>query len=444
MTEKLIRLCEEKCLKGEVLSRDEIIALLEIPVGSPEDQKLREAARRAASLIALDKGYLWCAIGMDYAPCAMNCKFCSFGEKWELIEQSRQVTEEEIFNRVRGYVAEGAAYIVLRTTEFYNLDTLLKQIPRIRKEIPGNYGIILNTGELDFVTANRVAAADVYGVYHALRLREGTDTPFSPQKRIYTMNSVTSTQMSLISLVEPLGPEHSAQEIADCFLNAVSCGAKICGAMARFPVKGTPLGDDTSMVDEAYLAHVIAVLRLSGGNNVRDICAHPASQEAVNSGANVVVVESGAIPRDAGFSEKDWAGTDMQHARKLLEKAGYHISVPPAQNTKRQKCACQGGNLEKFMQPIILDILSRGDQTGYAVQKQMREYATYQQAIPDMAATYRFLKIMRQRGLVHYDGTAYAITNAGLHCLDDWKETLKEYISTLTCLIGQLEISPDV
>ena len=442
MAEKLIKLCEEKCLKGTVLSRDEIIALLEIPVGSPEDQGLREAARRTASRVALGKGYIWCAIGMDYAPCAMNCKFCSFGEKWGLIEQSRHMTEEEIFEYVHGYVAAGASYIVLRTTEFYSLDALLELVPHIRREIPGNYEIILNTGELAFVTANRVAAADVYGVYHSLRLREGTDTPFSPEKRRYSMNSITDAQMSLISLVEPLGPEHSAQEIADCFLNAVSCGTKICGAMARFPVKGTPLGDGIPMVDESYLAHVIAALRLSGGNTVRDICVHPASQEAVSSGANVVVVESGAVPRDAEFTEKDRAERDIQHARELLEKGGYQLSSPPAQNTKRRKCACQGGNLEKFMQPIILNILSQGAQTGYAVQKQMGEYATYQHAIPDMAATYRFLNIMKQRGLVHHDGTVYAITDAGSNCLDDWRKTLKEYASTLTCLIGQLETSP--
>lgn len=435
---RLIEECEKKCLSGQVLTREEIIALLEIPVGSPEDDELRAAARRVAAERTGNRGYIWCAVGMDYAPCPMNCKFCSFGEAWGLIDTARHVTEEEITEHVRRYVEAGAAYIVLRTTEFYSLDQLLLQVPRIRKEVPGEYAIILNTGELDIVTASRVAAAEVYGVYHALRLREGEDTPFSRAERIGTMNSVSQAQLTLISLVEPIGPEHRADEIADCFLNAVACGVTICGAMARFPVHGTPLGD-TERISDAQLAHVIAALRLSGGDGVRDICVHPASAEAVSSGANVVVVESGAVPRDAKFSENDWAGTGMQRARTLLEGTGYAVSLPPVQTGRRRKCACQGGNLEKFMQPIILNVLRQGPQTGYAIQKQMRQYATYEQAEPDMAATYRFLKNMEKRGLVRSDGTAYHMTEAGGNCLADWKKTLAEYADTLTRLLKQME-----
>lgn len=438
MTSRLIKDCEEKCMSGQVLSRDEIIALLEIPVGSPEDQELRAAAKRVSAHVAQGKGYIWCAVGMDYAPCSMNCKFCSFGEAWGLIDTARHVTEEEILEHVRRYVEAGAGYIVLRTTEFYSLDVLLQYVPRIREQVPGDYGIILNTGELDILTANRVADAGIYGVYHALRLREGVDTPFPKSQRIGTMKSVSQSQMTLISLVEPLGPEHRPDEIADSFLNAVACGTAICGAMARFPVAGTPLGN-TPMVEESYLAHVIAALRLSGGNVVRDICVHPASAEAVNSGANVVVVESGAVPRDVQFSEKDWAGTDMQRARQLLEGAGYEISMPPAQPAKRRKCACQGGNLEKFMQPIILNILNRQPQAGYSIHKQMGQYATYEQTEPDMAATYRFLKNMEKRGLIESDGTVYHITEVGRDCLANWKKSLSEYAATITRLLEQME-----
>ena len=226
---QLIDRCKAQCLAGQVLDRSDIIALLDIPVGSEDDQYLRAAARDAAARITGNCGYLWCAVGMDYAPCPMNCRFCSFGEAWHLIPAPRHVTEDEILDHVRQYVAGGAAYVVLRTTEFYDLDTLLSYIPKIRAAVPGDYAIILNTGELDAVTAQKVSDAGVYGIYHALRLREGQDTPFRQEDRIRTMQSVTQTPMKLISLVEPIGPEHSSGELADRFLNAV------CFPMRKWP-----------------------------------------------------------------------------------------------------------------------------------------------------------------------------------------------------------------
>lgn len=268
--------CLRKCLAGERLSRNEIIRLLDVEPGGADDGFLREAAREASQKIAGGKGYIWCAVGMDYAPCSMNCKFCSFGEKWGIVREPRHFEPEQVFAHVRTYAENGAAYVVLRTTEFYDLETLFGYIPKIRAEVPGEYAIILNTGELEPVDAERAKAAGVYGVYHALRLREGTDTPFNPAERVATMKNVSASGMTLISLVEPLGCEHTDEEIADSFLNAAACGAKICGAMARFPVEGTPLGG-SARISDSRLAHVVAALRLSGGSQVRDICVHPAT-----------------------------------------------------------------------------------------------------------------------------------------------------------------------
>lgn len=435
----LINQCKKKCLAGTPLKREEIISLLNIEIGSEDDLLLRRTAGEIAKKAAGGSGYLWCAVGMDYAPCSMNCKFCSFGEQWGLIKHSRHVSEEEILEHVRQYVKGGAAYVILRTTEFYSLDVLLDYIPKIRAAVPGDYAIVLNTGELDSITAQRVADAGVYGVYHALRFREGQDTPFDPALRISTMQSVSQTDLTLISLVEPLGPEHTNEEIADLFLNALSCGARVCGIMARFPVEGTPLGH-TAMIDDEKIAHVIAVLRLSGGDSIRDLCVHPVSTEALSSGANVMVVEAGAIPRDPNFSEQEWDGMNMERARVLLSSAGYRISPPPAKRSSKVKpCPCEGGNLEKFIQPIILHILQNDSGNGYSVCKQIGGYITYGDRTPDMAATYRYLKNMEKRGLLQSTDGVYSITELGLSCLTSWKKTLRLYCNTLTHLSEQLE-----
>lgn len=324
MTNRIIT-AKEKCLAGQALSGEEIISLLNIPTGSDEDMDMRAAARAVSAAVTGNRGYLWCAVGMDYVPCPMNCAFCSFGEKWGLIKDNHSVTLEEIIAHVKSYVAGGAAYIILRTTEFYSLDILLACIPKIRTAVPGDYGIIFNTGELDPSAARRAAEGGVYGIYHALRLREGIDTPFDPLIRLDTMQNTVNAGLSLVSLVEPVGREHTSEELADRFLTILSLGCSISGVMARFPVPGTPLGEEP-ILEEDRIAHIVAALRLSGGRCLQDVCAHPATPKIVAAGANMVVVESGAIPRDAVFSEHDWAGVDMEKARKLLISGGYHIA----------------------------------------------------------------------------------------------------------------------
>ena len=324
MTSKIIE-AAQKSLAGITLKSDEIVSLLDITIGSTEDIELREIAKKVALEKTNKNAYLWCAVGVDFVPCPMNCKFCSFGEKWNLIKENRHVSETELIDDIKRYVNGSASYIVLRTTEFYNIDKLLSFIPMIRNRVPGEYKIILNTGELDETMCDKLYDGGVYGIYHALRLRESIDTPFSRYKRIETMKNVSNSKLKLISLVEPIGPEHSNEEIADAFLNIIDCKAFMSGVMARFPVKGTPFGD-TKMINAEKIAHIVAVLRLSGGDMVKDICSYPAADIVINSGANVTVVEAGAIPRDKNYSENDWKFGDTEIAKNKFINAGYKIS----------------------------------------------------------------------------------------------------------------------
>jgi len=312
----------EACLNGTVLTKEQIVDLLSIEVGSQEDQYLRESAFSVAEEKCDGKGLIWSAVGMDYDRCAMNCRFCSFGEKWGLIKEKHICTEEEVMVHVSGFVEGGTNYVILRCTEFFQIDDLLELVKRMRERIPGTYRIVLNAGEFDLEKAQKMADAGVYGVYKALRLREGIDTNFDPACRLETMRIVRESRLELISLVEPIGIEHSDEELAERFLTAVENKAVICGAMARIPVKGTPLGELKQVSDEK-MAHIIAVLRLSGGNVIRDICVHPATQAALTSGANLMVVETGAIPRDTEYSPTEWANVSIVRAREILTNAGW-------------------------------------------------------------------------------------------------------------------------
>lgn len=106
------------------------------------------------------------------------------------------------------------------------------------------------------------------------------------------------------------------------------------------------------------------------------------------------------------------------------------------------KCACEGNNLDRFVQPVILSILLQEPASGYAVVKQMRQYVTFALAGPDPTGIYRYLKIMEQRGLIEgreeEKSTLYHITVEGYHCLASWVQTLDDYAVIIAQLAEQL------
>lgn len=163
-------------------------------------------------------------------------------------------------------------------------------------------------------------------VYHALRLREGTDTAFDPNDRRATLEVIRYSPLKLASLVEPIGPEHTNEEIADSFLTAMTYGAVLSGAMKRIAVKGTPLGELPEISEKRH-AQIAAVTRLAAGFNVPDICVHTPSELAIEWGANVVVVETGAIPRDTCCSTKgEWNRFPPNAAKRWFNSKGYRVA----------------------------------------------------------------------------------------------------------------------
>ena len=117
------------CLAGRRQDRQTIIDLLAICPGSEEYRYLCQAAREAAAVITGGEAYLWGAIGVDFAPCPMTCRFCSLGESWGIVRDEVSYSEDEIISQIRQYVNCGVRFIVLRTTEFYSVDTLCTFIP---------------------------------------------------------------------------------------------------------------------------------------------------------------------------------------------------------------------------------------------------------------------------------------------------------------------------
>lgn len=114
---------------------------------------------------------------------------------------------------------------------------------------------------------------------------------------------------------------------------------------------------------------------------------------------------------------------------------------------KEKKCACKGGNLDRFIQPIILLILSEETETGYAVFKKMGAFSMFRETKPDATGVYRYLRIMEEKGLLEQFECKesdnkykkkYRITGDGLECLANWKATLTDYADAILELVGKI------
>lgn len=102
-------------------------------------------------------------------------------------------------------------------------------------------------------------------------------------------------------------------------------------------------------------------------------------------------------------------------------------------------CPCKGGNLSKFIQPVILSILMEDSMNGYRIIKEMEHYATFDSGAPDATGIYRYLKGMEKKYLVaKEDDGQYRITGQGKQCLETWKATIDQYIKKLQILTQQL------
>lgn len=115
---------------------------------------------------------------------------------------------------------------------------------------------------------------------------------------------------------------------------------------------------------------------------------------------------------------------------------------------EQKKCACRGGNLDRFIQPIILLILLDGPETGYGVFKRVGEFSMFGDRGPDATGIYRYLRLMEERGLLaqfEYKEAEnkykmkYRITVEGEDCLSNWKQTLSQYAAAIMELVGKME-----
>ena len=107
-------------------------------------------------------------------------------------------------------------------------------------------------------------------------------------------------------------------------------------------------------------------------------------------------------------------------------------------------CPCEGGTLDKLIQPAILAVLAKGPLHGYRLAERIGGMPLSRGRKPDVSGVYRALKTMEGKDFVlaswdlSENGPAkksYQLTEAGGQCLLHWTETLEQYRQGITVLL---------
>ena len=259
----------------------------------------------------------------NLGPCACNCKFCSFAQVNRVFTDEKRMEVEETVAYVRQFEGQGANAILLMTTGVYPFEMFLDFSREVRRSLRPETVLVANVGDRSLREANLMKEAGFAGVYHALRLREGMDTRLSPQARKDSIRNFQEAGLSVGTCVEPVGPEHSNEELADMILYTNSMNPAFSGAARRVPIPGTELADK-GMISELRMAQIVAVARLGTKRMVLGNCTHePCTLGGLAWSEPLLGRGGGANPRDIREKTEEGRGRGVDGCRGLFHESGW-------------------------------------------------------------------------------------------------------------------------
>jgi len=319
---------EDILKKGEglaALNEEEAQKLLRLELGSKEVYALMETANRISRLQFKGKGESHYHIGVNAEPCPFNCRFCSLAERAGIFTERIAFDEKEIITWAQRAEAYNADALNIMTTGTYSFDRLLDIAKMLSKEV--SVPLVANTRDITHREGEKLLEAGFVGAYHAVRLGEGTDTPFSKKKRIRTITVLNDVGLLWMNCVEPVGPEHSIKDIAHLMVLAQKHGAIYSGVMRRINFPGSPF-EAVGMITEMELARMVAVSRLVMGDVPRAHCTHEPHSASLMAGANLFFPEVGSSPRDSQADTGEGRGRSLKACRQLFLEMGWNPDLP--------------------------------------------------------------------------------------------------------------------
>jgi biotin synthase len=314
----------DKVINGltETLSQEEVVELLQTENGSDAYYELLRLSARQSRTRFKGRGYVFAQIGINAHPCPVNCKFCSMGAGHYVLDAQEAKSAETICAEVKQLQRNYFDDFFLMTTANYPQERLLEIARAVKPLLRSDQGFVANIGDFDRAMALRLKEAGFTGAYHIIRLREGIDTLVQPEQREATLRAVEEAGLQLYYCIEPIGPEHSYQELAVEIVRARDLHIEVMAAMRRTPVPGTPLYP-LGQISAPELTKIVAVTNLVVRPS-RAMNVHEPTPVALLAGVNQLYAEVGANPRDTDSHTEQSRGFNTEAAWQMLAEFGYH------------------------------------------------------------------------------------------------------------------------
>lgn len=309
-----------KGYRREPLTKDECRYLLSFNEYSDESIFAYDLYTRFVREQCDNTAVLGVQIGVFTGPCTGNCRFCSFG-KDHTSSRPYVMPDEVLLDYLKeSYRFGDVPMVSLMTNHDCPTDTLIHYVELTRKNSPDDVKIMINTGDRTYDECVELRKAGAELAYHVCRMGEGKDTDLDPETRWQTLRNLKDAGFMTATCVEPIGQEHSLDDILDNFFKGMDMGIDTGEVALRMPVFGTPLGNLPTLTIRRY-KQLMAVLGLASswyrGPDVLNM------NMGYVSGMNRKSAEFAGSPRDIAPKSELSAGHTLGWARKLLFSLGY-------------------------------------------------------------------------------------------------------------------------
>ena len=323
--EKLIN----KSRLGDVLSKRELVYLLALLPDSAETYMVMAEATRLSKELSGGKAEVHAQFAINLAPCPCDCLFCSFAKINGVFNEATELTPEQAVAYASQFETDGANAVFMMTTAKYPFERFIEMSREVRKNLKPETTLIANVGDQSLKNAAKLKEVGFSGVYHAVRLREGTDTSLSVKKRKGSISNFQEVGLEVGTCVEPMGPEHTNKELAEMIEFTASFNPSYSGAARRIPIPGTAIAK-RGVISELRMAQIVAVTRLGMPRSVMGNCTHEPCTLGAVAGANLFWAEVGANPRDTEKKTEEGRGETVSSCISIFQESNWDVWSGPS------------------------------------------------------------------------------------------------------------------
>jgi biotin synthase len=319
----------EKSQAGDVLSHEELVYLLGLSPDSIETYMIMAEATRISKELSDGKAEVHAQFAINLAPCPCDCLFCSFAKINGIFNKATELTIEQAIAYARQFEIDGANAVFMMSTAKYPFEQFIEMAEQVRENLNPETTLIANIGDQTLKNSVKLKDAGFSGVYHAVRLREGTDTTLSVEKRKQSIRNFMEAGLEVGTCVEPVGPEHTNEELAEMIEFTASFNPSYSGAARRIPIPGTAIAE-RGVINELRMAQIVAVTRLGMPRSVMGNCTHEPCTLGAIAGANLFWAEVGANPRDIEQKTEEGRGETVSSCQSIFSESNWEVWSGPS------------------------------------------------------------------------------------------------------------------